>query len=296
MGMLFLIIACFFSMCSMKITLVQTAFNREKELVRFIKSLQLQLESFEGNIQYIFIDQGENSHLFLNIKNQLEFIYIKHQRCSLSYARNLGLSYANGDIICFPDDDCWYPKRLFAIIQLKFSFLGCDGYGGIVSDENGVRYNKYPTISQFLTRERHFGVSSVGMFLRFDDNLVFDENIGVGSSRGIMSGEESDYLSRYIAKGHNVLFCPDIVVYHPVDLRCRKEEYLVKTYNYAIGEGYVANKNSFSLGYKIKLIMRPIFGMIFFFIKGDIYMVKRSYAVLRGRIRGLNLTIERGRT
>lgn len=275
----------------MKISLIQTASTREKELVRFISSLQKQKICDSDQIEYVFVDQGDNYHLFLEIKNKVDFIYIKTDCCSLSHARNLGLDAASGDIICFPDDDCWFPNGILADVLSKFNDEGIDGYTGRVTNEDGVPYNVYKPNSCMLTKEKHFGASSICMFLRNVHEIRFDENIGVGSKFGIESGEETDYLSRYISLGNKVNYCPNLVVYHPVNLLRKDKGYISKTYSYAIGAGYVAKKNKYSLIYKFRMLIRPFLGMIVFFIKGDMYMSKRSRATLYGRINGLNKSI-----
>ena len=272
----------------MKLSLIQTASTRGRELVRFIEALNQQVIHNSDSIQYIFVDQGDNSHFFSEIKNNVDFVYIKTERCSLSHARNLGLDAVSGDIVSFPDDDCWYPNGIISDILCWFENNEYDGCTGRVTNENGIPYNRYSYQSRLLTKEEHAGASSICMFLKYDQRIRFDENIGVGSPYGIGSGEETDYLSRYIALGKKVLYRPNLVVHHPISLLNKDEQYIAKTYSYAIGAGYVAKKNNYSLSYKIKMIIRPLVGMIVFFIRGDRYMVKRSRAILYGRFKGLN--------
>lgn len=275
----------------MKISLIQTASNRRKELARFTDSLKKQLPVNGLSIQYIFVDQGDNKDLFDEVMTMVDFIYVKTERCSLSKARNIGLNYADGDVVSFPDDDCWLPQNLLSEIHKKFMEESIDGFTGIVTNETGIRYNKYPCENVNLSRTQLCGASSICMFLKRDDKLLFDENLGVGSKKGIGSGEESDYLIRYLDGGRHVVFQNDIVIHHPITMLVRNKEYLKKSYSYAIGAGYVAKKNHLGFNYILMLLIRPIVGVFVFLLKGDPYMSNRSFHILRGRIKGLTMKI-----
>ena len=271
----------------MILTLIQTASNRRLELERFIVSLKQQGTEIVRNVQYIFVDQGDNLHLFSDIQKQCDFIYIKIEPTSLSKARNIGLKYATGEIVSFPDDDCWYPESMLRHVLDELQNAGVNGITGRVTNENGVCYNMYPKNSQMLSPVNLCGASSIGMFLKRSVTLMFDENIGVGTSKGIGSGEESDYLIRYIKEGHTVKYNPELVVFHPINMLKRDNNYLKKSFSYAIGASYIAKKNKLGIGYYLKLIIRPLAGVFVFAIKGDFYLSNRSWCILKGRLKGL---------
>ena len=125
----------------MRITLIQTAGNRRNELIRFISTLHLQLHDASFDIEYIFVDQADNRDLFVDIEKRLHFVYIKTDKCSLSHARNLAIPKITGDIVSFPDDDCWYPKNLLKKVIDVFMDNIYDGVTGVVTNENGIKYN-----------------------------------------------------------------------------------------------------------------------------------------------------------
>ena len=277
----------------MILTLIQTASNRRPELVRFIQSLIHQGEIITKNVQYIFLDQGDNSDLFEDLKGIVDFKYVKIERCSLSKARNIAMQYVKGDVICFPDDDCWYPPNMLAHVFDNFGKYDVSGFTGRVTNENNVNYNNYPTSSQFLSVRNLCGASSICMFLKYDSSILFDENIGVGSPYGIGSGEESDYLIRYIKNNNKVLYLETIVMYHPINALNKTRDYLIKSRQYAVGAGYIAKKNNLGLLYIVNLILRPLLGSIINLSKGNLYGSRRSVNILIGRFIGLTMKIKK---
>jgi len=46
--------------------------------------------------------------------------------------RNFGLREAEGEIICFPENDCWYGDDLLAIIAQRLT--GCSEWDGVLGD------------------------------------------------------------------------------------------------------------------------------------------------------------------
>ncbi len=272
----------------MIISLIQTARDRKQELLRFINSLLLQGNEMLSHVQYIFVDQGNNRHLYVDIEQKVaQFVYVQIPPSSLSYARNIGLKYATGDVVSFPDDDCWYSESLLSYVFSELNNANINGITGRVTNEDGVCYNMYPKSSQMLSSANLCGASSIGMFLKRSEKLMFDENIGVGTSKGIGSGEESDYLIRYIKEGNTVKYKPELVVFHPINLLKRDKAYLKKSFSYAIGSSYIAKKNNLGICYCLRLIARPLAGVFVFAIKGDYYLSKRSWYIFKGRIKGL---------
>src|SRR5690606_8001184 len=110
-----------------------------------------------------------------------------------------------GDIVAFPDDDCWYPSNLLNDVAKFFSNnkevqgLTCrctDEYNLNSSGRFDRTSGKLDLINVWQR-----GIS-VTIFL--SRNLVdlvggFDEGIGAGSGTIYGSGEETDYLIRSIS-------------------------------------------------------------------------------------------------
>lgn len=231
---------------SPKISLVITARDRIEELKRFIGSLLSQ--TYQGPVQLIFVNQGtyqlENEFSF---PENIGYIPINiGQLMPLSKARNIGLKHATGDIIAFPDDDCWYEEKLLQTIVeyfLKNPELDC------------VCTNVYDPVLKKIYGGRPFGIRkrmgfmdlfklpiSVGIFSRLKSldqvGRHFDESLGAGTYLG--SGEETDLIARFLTAHMKIDYIGDIQVYHPypeyIEMDCNKY------YSYGLGFGYLNGK------------------------------------------------------
>ena len=153
-------------------SLIQTSQDRKSQLKRFVESLNNQLNIDLSSIQLIFIDQGNNISSFNDLNKKIDFTYIKYHKCGLSEARNIGLKHVKGDIIAFPDDDCWYnPLTLSKVLECIQ-----DGYDGVIvkaTDGNGIPLNIYKGTSRLLTLYNHCGAFSSSIFLKTDKDLFF---------------------------------------------------------------------------------------------------------------------------
>src|SRR5262249_2604201 len=81
--------------------------DRKERLARLLQSLAPQgFRAFE----LIVVDQNPPGYIDEILQTCGAGLRIKHVRSApgLSAARNVGLAQANGQIVGFPDDDCWY--------------------------------------------------------------------------------------------------------------------------------------------------------------------------------------------
>ena len=269
----------------MKISLITTSINRKKELCRFIDSLNSQSNIDSLNIQLIFVDQGENKDVFRNLNSNIQFLYIKTTPCSLSHARNIALHYVTGSYIGFPDDDCWYESDTLLLVQKRFE----EGYSlisGIGRNELGELTNRFSLEESKIDPYNQRGAISYTIFLRYDNKIKFDENIGVGSPYKLSSGEETDYVYQYLKSNKvKTIFDPRIIIHHPKGVASYFRNETMKAYGYARGQGYLFKKNSFPAKTIIMSFLRPLAGMFLY----SLYNSKkalRSYYLLKGRIEG----------
>lgn len=274
-------------------SLILATINRIKELDHFLNRLQ---EQNYLNFEVILIDQNEDDRLFSTIEKYKEKIKIIHliSEPGLSKARNIGLLCSNGEIIAFPDDDCWYPPDLLSnICRVLEQHPEWDGITGVATNGTNEKSRwKWDRIPGRLTVRNVWqrGIS-ITLFLRrgvIDKIGSFDEEIGRGASTPWQSGEETDFLIRAIRAGFQIEFLPNLQVYHDCQPAIFKQEEIQKAYFYGCGMGHVLRKQSYPFLFSIYTVFRPFLIAVRAFLTGHPQKASYFAAVAHGRWKGLS--------
>lgn len=275
----------------MKFSLILATKGRMTEIERFLRSLTQQ---GYGSLELIVVDQNEDDRLDAILKESNLLFPIKHLRSEvgLSRARNVGVTFATGDIIAFPDDDCWYPAGLLTrVVSELQSQPSVDGLTG--RSEDG---RNRPSGGSFSRRRGRVDINNVWkkgisytIFLRSSVCAAvgpFDEELGVGARTRFGSGEESDYLIRTANLGFNIQYLPDLVVFHPNPILYDRN-HCNKAFRYGVGMGRVLSKHRYKLSYNLFTILRPIGGALLSLLTLRTRKAAYHLAIARGRLCGL---------
>lgn len=252
------------------------------------------------DFEVIIVDQNEGYFIEPLIDKYKEKYAIKHIKTiekGLSRARNIGMKYADGEIVCFPDDDCYYESNTIEAVLYAFKNKKLDGLICQVLTENDEQLlPRTMSDNERLDRSNVWNCAvSISIFLR--KNVIntvgcFDEKIGVGANTMFGSGEETDYLYRALSNKFNIVFNKNVIIHHP-----RKEDIIDgssinRVYKYGCGCGYVLMKNKASLMIKFRFIIRPLMGTLLalLYLKKQL-AAKRWYTFL-GRIKGMKLYVD----
>lgn len=276
---------------SIKFSLVLATLGRSAEVRRFLDHLDGQtFRSFE----LILIDQNADGYLDSILSAYEERFCIRHLRSrkGLSRGRNVGLEHISGNVVCFPDDDCWYPANtLERVADALSANQNCDGITGRAVDESGSsHYDWFPERDAPIDRKNVWRQAiSFTIFLRRDvihKIGYFDETLGVGSDRGRLSGEETDYLIRTIDAGFNLAYHADICVFHPCPIPVYSRKTMRKTRAYAKGFSYVLKKHHYPFAFVSYYWARALGGVLISLAKLQLGNTRYHFAVLTGRILG----------
>ncbi|QGP52732.1 putative glycosyl transferase [Piscirickettsia salmonis] len=258
----------------MQFSLILATISRVSEVDHMLTSLQKQ--SYQ-NFEVIVVDQNLDNRLDLILaKHQLQMNihHIKIEKPGLSRARNIGLTHVNGNIVAFPDDDCWYGDNyLLEKIKEKFRVkLNWDGLSVKVIDSQGVNVGlRWPSHPIQLDKNNVFNLAmSVSFFVRkrlVDDVGAYDEKLGVGANTVYGSGEETDYLLRSLAANKSIHYEPGLCVNHPQVGQAYNRVAIYKAFSYGVGLGYVVAKYKYPMLYKCNLIVRPLGGALLNLLK-----------------------------
>jgi len=270
----------------MFISLVQATLNRTKELDDFIRHLVNQTYT---KYELIIVDQNQDDRLVPIMKKYddiISIIHLKHSK-GLSRSRNYGIKYAKGEIIAFPDDDCWYDVNVLSEVATFFkSRVEASGVIGQAIYEGdkpiGIKYKK---LNQYSIMNY---VVSWTIFIKkdcFDTIGDFNEKLGLGSGTRTDSGEELDLLARVIKK-YIVFYNSSIKVYHPQMYNKTDGLDLNKICNYHLGQGFVFQLNNYPYYFYVYRQLRSIIGILIALFKVDLAKIKFYQKCIIGRAQG----------
>jgi len=273
-----------------KVSLVVSTLGRTRELDRLLGSLALQtFRDFET----IIVDQNTDGRLAPVLAAADPSLTITHAASprGLSRGRNKGIALARGDILAFPDDDCWYPERLLAdVVALFGEHHAIDLFSGKTVDAGLAN-----SLSAFDADGHDIGRGNVWrsgnsntIFVRtlLAKDVLFDESLGVGADTIFQSGEETDFLLRLLQSGARMRYEPKILVHHDqVDLRA-KEGGLQRARNYAPGLGRVLRVHRYGADQVLWFTLRPLARACLAALAGDIALAHYKMAWAKGLTAG----------
>ncbi|HTV54020.1 MAG TPA: glycosyltransferase family A protein, partial [Terriglobia bacterium] len=217
------------------------------------------------DVEVLLVDQNPDGRLRPIVTAASSTFKIRHLRSErgLSRARNIALPHITGDVVAFPDDDCWYPPDLLKQVA---HFLSenpeCDGLTGCSADPAGrpsPSCDRHP--GDITTGNVWRRAISFTIFLR--RNVIakageFDEALGVGAGTPWGSGEETDYLLRALAAGCRFHYDPSVLVLHPKLPERNDAEARQKAYCYAQGVGHVLRVHNYSQFAMWRMVVTPL--------------------------------------
>jgi len=236
-------------------SLIVATINRKNELNRLIKSL---VQQSYNHFELIIVDMNNDENEIASLVSEIHKIKIRifrpYKKLGASAARNFGSKYAIGNILTFPDDDCWYETNvLFKISNLfntvKTDVISCSS----LDPENNKSNVNFPSKSCYLNFWNiHKGGIEYTVFFKkksFFDFNGFNENIGIGSNGIFQSGEITDLLYKINKAKLDIYFNDEIKIFHPFkDIYNSKDVSIEREALYSAGAGYVfRNHNAFIL-------------------------------------------------
>jgi glycosyltransferase involved in cell wall biosynthesis len=276
---------------AIKFSLILATVGRNEELARFLQHLDQQTYR---NFELIIIDQNSNGILDSLIdlyQGRFPLLHLRSE-CGLSRARNVGLQHFSGDVVAFPDDDCWYaPDTLEKIALILQENPKCDGLTGrAVDDSRPGAFSWFPKKNGWVNKKNVWRRSvSITIFLREGVSRavgLFDESLGVGSPNGKLSGEETDYLIRGIESGFRIHYRADLCIFHPDPVPTYDSLLIKKSYGYSLGCGYVLKKHNYPVFFVFNYLLRVLGGAVVSMLSLNFSKCRYNFAVLKGCVLG----------
>ena len=272
-------------------TLIIPTMGRTQELNVLFESIVLQ--SFAA-LDCLVIDQNPDDRLGPILNRWSSNLAIRRLRAApgVSHARNLGLQHAAGDIIAFPDDDCWYSSNLLQRVAVWFDThpafdiltVGAQDERGVAS---GNRWPQHQCEIRPINVFRTTFCSSI--FLRRSSALNetrFDETIGPGAGTSCSCAEETDYILSLRRRGLRGFFDRRLYVGHPKRDMLSGQIDWKRAVGYGCGMGYVLRKHSLLL-LGAAFLLYDLLRSILVVLKGDLRGSSLCLHHARGLLSGL---------
>ena len=229
--------------------------------------------------------------LIREYRDRFSLLRLRSER-GLSRARNVGLQHFSGDVVAFPDDDCWYaPDTLEKMARAFCENSICDGFTGRgVDDSRPADYVFFSRRSGWVNKKNVWRCcTSISIFLR--SRVIraigpFDESLGAGSQHGRQAAEEGDYLIRAIESGFRIYYCVDLCILHPYPVPTYSRDVNKKGYGYSVGFGHVLRKYRYPFSFVCYQWLRALGGAVVSLLTLNFAKSRYHLAVLRGRILG----------
>lgn len=273
----------------MKFSLVVATIGRVAEMKRLLESLETQHGSA---FELVVVDQNPDDRLLPLMASYGTKISLTHLRSErgLSRARNVGLKHITGDIIAFPDDDCWYGPDLLADVRQWFgAHPRIDGLSVTSQDAagrlTGCHWDKR---SGAINRANIWRRAiSYGIFLRcivIEKVGEFDVELGVGSGTRWGSGEETDYLLRALRCGFQLEYVPSLSVFHERPFLGGNAA--ARGRSYGLGFGHIQRKYGYPLSIVAYYWVRSAAGALISIAKLQPAEARLHWGNLKGRVIG----------
>jgi len=180
-----------------------------------------------SNLEILIIDNGSSNVFIPDIKYRYRTRFYSQPVKGLSYARNLGLHFATGDIVAFIDDDAFAHSSWLrtAVSHFIDPSVACVTGRIVPVDPDGSPTKNvictFPNVEErfFFDKEnfnplRASAGTGSNFMVRRDvlNKFRFSEMLGSGTPAG--GAEEELLFFQVIQDGSTIVFEPNAVVYH----------------------------------------------------------------------------------
>jgi hypothetical protein len=273
----------------MKISLVTSTIGR----VSIAELLDSIVGQQDPDIEVVVVDQSDEGavrDLVEARREELAVTYLRQSGRGLSRGRNLGIAHAAGEVVAFPDDDCFY--RPGVLDQVRRAFERDETLAGVLLRPRGPGGERVlgefepasgPASPQRLWRQ----ATSIGMFLRRDSVLAvgsFDVRVGLGAATPWGSAEDIDLPLRILRAGGRLQYCSVSGVVHPADPEVERDPRRGR--GYGQGAGFVLGMHRRPPAEVARMISRPLLGAGLALARGDRDTARFRAEVALGRARG----------
>ncbi|GGH12413.1 glycosyltransferase family 2 protein [Silvibacterium dinghuense] len=232
-----------------RFSLVVATYGRTDELRVLLHSL---VRQNYPDYELIVVDQNRDDRIAVLLSEFANRVPYRHivSPPGASRARNAGFMQARGEIVAFPDDDCWYTDGLLANVDQwfrtheKYDILAV----GAIDEEGIASGNRWIQSSCDLRPINIFRTTFCSsLFLRNTPvarEAAFDETIGPGAGTSFGCGDETDFILQLMELGFRGRFDRTWSIGHPRRDMLSSQIVQERAVSYGRGMGRVLRKHS----------------------------------------------------
>ncbi|MBS3955281.1 MAG: glycosyltransferase [Methylomicrobium sp.] len=267
------------------ISVVICTYNRANSLADTLLFLTKQTYAYE-KWELIVVDNNSNDNTKEIVSEFTKIIpnlfYKFEPKQGLSYARNLGISSARGELIAFTDDDVLPENDWLLKIYDNIKEFNCDACGGYISPQwetppphwlteifygfLAIKTDASGPRQLTINDELPFGANMAFQKSLFTEYGLFDTNKG-RKGNVLAGGEDIEMFERIISNNRLVYYFPSIKVAHKVESFRLKKSYF-RRWRFQCSEN-MAISTTFESS-------RQIFGIPFYLINQTIQNIIKS--------------------
>lgn len=252
-----------------RLSLIISTIGRSENLRVLFDSLERQtLTPFE----IIIVDQNIDHRLSLLIKEYEKRLPLKHIHTpglfGVCRGRNIGWQSSSGELLLFPDDDCWYPVDFLERAVSILIKTGADFVSGRSADETGRSINGRFENSPCWVNRKTVWTTQIEWTVLMNRIVLseiggFNETLGPGAGTPWGGHEIQDLTLRAMKAGFHQFYDPTLYAHHKSMLSQNPDKKLrEKGRFYARGMGRVLRINGYDAPHAFYWALRPLFRII----------------------------------
>jgi glycosyltransferase involved in cell wall biosynthesis len=162
-----------------------------------------------------------------------------------SFALHSGIAAARGEVTAFTDDDVLLHPDWLANLSRTFKRFDCAAVAGRVvplwnhTKPEWLQMDGQQAVVNFELGEEfaQIRVPPLGANCAFRKQVfakygLFRLDLGVNGSKHTVTCEDTEFGFRLLRAGEQIVYCPDAIVYHPVDPKRTTKKYFRDWYYY----------------------------------------------------------------
>jgi len=261
--------------------------GRAEEIRPLLESFMRQTRKAD---EILVVDQNEDDRL-VPILAEFPDLPIRHIHDpalrGMNKSRNHGWRESEGDVIFFPDDDCYYPDDFIEKVLAKLEETGADVLTGRSAQGKG----RYAEVAGWVDRNSVWTTQIEWVLIPrravLETTGGFDETIGPGAGGPWGACEAQDFSLKALSMGFREYYDPNLQGHHPpFDFSAMDASIRARIAGYSRGMGFVLARHGYGwmdAGYHVTRALGTIAKAA---LKGDRAKMQYGWAVFKGRLSG----------